>query len=426
MAVYLKDATYVDWNTLGFRQTDILVGEGRDGSVTLVAGAPDGLSNERGDTLLDCRGKLVTKSFACGHHHVYSALARGMPAPKISPRNFVEVLRYVWWRLDKLLDVEMIEASALATALYCARNGVTFVVDHHASPSAVEGSLETIAKSFDRVGVSHLLCYELSDRDGEGPKGKGLEETEGYLRAGHQGQVGLHASFTVGNDLLRDSVRLAGKYNTGIHVHVAEDPVDEEECLKEHGKRVVQRYRDAGMLDLRGSIFSHCIHLNEEERQLLRESGVFIAQNTESNLNNNVGEFSSKGLGSNIMLGTDGMHSDMLRSAKASFLVGQRSEGIDLAGIYRRFRRVHEFIQEGGFSGDGENNLVVLDYNSPTEVNQDNFLGHFVYGLESAHVDSVISSGRLIVRNKRLTTVDEEEILRFAREMGNKLWSKMR
>jgi cytosine/adenosine deaminase-related metal-dependent hydrolase len=310
--------------------------------------------------------------------------------------------------------------------MYCARNGVTFVVDHHASPSAIEGCLETIAKAFERVGVSHLLCYELTDRDGEQPKHKGIEETESYLKAGHQGHVGLHASFTVGDELLEEAVRLAEKHGTGIHVHVAEDPIDEEECVRVHGKRVVQRYRDAGVLDLRSSIFSHCIHLDDEERRLLRDSDVFIAQNTESNLNNNVGEFTSTGLGSKIMLGTDGMHSDMLRSAKAAFLVGQRVEGIDMAGIYRRFRRVHEYLRNGGFSGDGENNLVVLDYNSPTEVNQDNFLGHFVYGLESSHVESVISSGELIVRNKRLTKVSEEEILQFSREMGNKLWSKMR
>ena len=116
----------------------------------------------------------------------------------------------------------------------------------------------------------------------------------------------------------------------------------------------------------------------------------------------------------------------MLRSAKAAFLVGQRTEGIGLPGIYERFRRAHEYLRENGFSGDGENNLVILDYDSPTEITEENFPAHFVYGIESRHVESVISCGRLIVRDRKLLTADEGEILGFAREMGNKLWAKMR
>jgi cytosine/adenosine deaminase-related metal-dependent hydrolase len=426
MTIYLRDATFIDWKTLKFRRTHLAIQAGRGGSLSFPDTLPSPNLLAENDVLLDCRNKIVTKSFACGHHHIYSALARGMPPPRKTPGNFYEILQYVWWRLDKLLEPEMIRASALAAALACAKNGVTFIIDHHASPSAVENSLETIAAAFDKIGVAHLLCYELSDRDGEGAKEKGLAETENYLRAGRQGHVGLHASFTVGDDLLRRAVDLAAKYATGIHVHVAEDRIDQEVCLKEYGQRVIERYRDAGLLALRGSIFAHCLHLDDRERRLLRESAVMIAQNTESNLNNNVGDFTSRGLGPQIMLGTDGMHGDMLRSAKAAFLLGQRTEGIGLAGIYERFRKGHGYIHDNGFSGDGENNLVILDYDSPTEIQEDNFLGHFVYGIESRHVESVISSGRLIVHDGKLLTADEEEILHFAREMGNKLWAKMR
>ena len=426
MTIYLRDATFIDWKTLKFRQTHLAIQAGPGGSFSFLDTLPaPGLLSED-DVLLNCRNKLVTKSFACGHHHIYSALARGMPAPPKIPKNFQEILKYVWWRLDKLLDTEMIRASALTAAMACAKNGVTFIIDHHASPSAIENSLETIAAAFDKIGVAHLLCYELSDRDGEAAKEKGLAETENYLQSGRQGHVGLHASFTVGDDLLQRAGYLAAKYGTGIHVHVAEDPIDQEICLKEHGQRVVDRYRDAGLLALKGSIFAHCLHLDDGERRLLKESPVTIAQNTESNLNNNVGDFTSRGLGSQIMLGTDGMHGDMLRSAKAAFLVGQRTEGIGFPGIYERFRKGHGYIHDNGFSGDGENNLVILDYDSPTEIREDNFLGHFVYGIESRHVESVISSGRLIVQDGKLLTADEEEILGFAREMGNKLWAKMR
>jgi len=403
MTIYLKDACYVDWNSLEFTKGHMAVSSKDGEKLKFLDTLPgkDTLSDD--EIILDCQNRLVMKSFACGHHHIYSALARGMPAPEKIPGNFAETLQYIWWRLDRLVDMEMIKASALVTALYCLKNGVTFVIDHHSSPFAIEGSLETIAKAFEDVGISHLLCYEMSDRDGELPKENGLEESERYLENKSQGHVGLHASFTVGDDLLKRAVALAEKYGTGLHVHVAEDAVDQEHCMKTYKKRVVQRYADAGVLDLNKSILSHCIHLDEKEVALVRDSGVWVAQNTESNLNNNVGVTNYKALGENVILGTDGMHSDMLRSANAD-----------------------HYIRENGFEGDGDNNLVILDYDAPTEINPGNFLGHFIYGMEAKHVESVISSGRLVLYKKRLMTADEGEILTFAREMGNKLWDKMR
>jgi cytosine/adenosine deaminase-related metal-dependent hydrolase len=426
MTLYLKDTTYIDWQTLEFQSAHLAVAPGVDGNIQLLDKLPSQAQLNTDDSVLDCHHRLVTKSFVCGHHHIYSALARGMPPPAKVPQNFTEILEYIWWHVDKSLDKEMIEASALVSALYCVKNGVTFVIDHHASPFAIPGSLETIAKAFDRVGLSHLLCYEMSDRDGEGPREQGLRETAEYLASGRQGHVGLHASFTVGDDLLQKAVALAQSHSTGIHVHVAEDKADQEACQRDHGQRVLERYRDAGLLDLEKSILAHCIHLDEAEKKLLRNSGVWIVQNVESNQNNNVGLANCAELGEHIMLGTDGMHSDMLRSAKAAFLSGQAVEGIDVESIYRRFQNAHAYIQNSGFTGDADNNLVILDYNAPTEINADNFLSHFVYGLDASHVDSVVSGGQLVVENKKLLTADEDEILAFSREMGNKLWEKMK
>ena len=425
MTLFLKNATFIDWETLAFRKSHIAVSASGPETLRFIENLPSSDSLAAEDRILDCTGRLVTRSFGCGHHHIYSALARGMPAPEKIPENFSEILTYIWWRLDKLLETDMIEASALVSALYCAKNGVTMVIDHHASPHAVENSLSTIAKAFDRVGISHLLCYEMSDRDGEASREKALAETEAYLKDGGKGHVGLHASFTVGDELLQRAVDLASTCNAGIHAHVAEDGVDQKRCQEDHGKTVVGRYADAGVLDLSGSIFAHCIHLSPEEIKLVANAPVWVVQNTESNLNNNVGVADYSLFGDRILLGTDGMHSDMLRSAKASFLTGQAAEGAGMDTIYNRFRNIHRYVDRYGFEGDGENNLVILDYDAPTEINEGNFLGHFIYGIDSRHVESVIANGRLIVENRRLTTVDEGEILGIAREMADKLWRKM-
>ena len=422
MSLYLKNATFVDWLSLEVKETHLAVEEGDQGGITFLDQIPQPGPEDR---ILDCRSKVVTRSFACGHHHIYSTLARGMPGPSKTPTNFVQILERVWWHLDKRLDKEMIRASALAAAVHCAKNGVTFVIDHHSSPFAVEGSLFAIARAFEEVGLSHLLCYEISDRDGEGPREAGLAETGAFLSAGNQGQVGLHASFTVGEQLLDRAVELAHRHGTGIHVHVAEDRADQDRCLAKYGVRVVERFSEAGVLDLEGTLLVHCLHLEPKERRLIKNSPAWVVQNTESNQNNNVGLSGYTWLPGRVLLGTDGLHSDMLRSAKAAYLAGQATEGLPLGKAYLRFRAVHRFLKEFGARGDGENNLVILDYDSPTELNSSNFLGHFLFGLEPRHVETVISQGRIIVEERRPTLVDQGEVLTLAREMGRKLWEKM-
>jgi len=425
MTLYLKNANYLDAQTLELRKTHLAVEPGPTGSLAFRESTPSASELSAQDTVVDCRGRLVTRSFACGHHHIYSTLARGMPAPPRIPANFLEVLEYIWWRVDKRLDRDMIEASALAAALHMAKHGVTFCVDHHSSPYAIEGSLETIARAFEKIGLGHLLCYEISCRDGQGPMEAGLAETDAYLSSGCRGHVGLHASFTVDDDLLKRSVELARKHGTGLHVHVAEDLADQEHCLKTYGKRVVQRLHEFGALESPHTILGHCLFLDEQEKKLLRESPVWVVQNVESNQNNNVGTTGYTGLTNNVMLGTDGMHSDMLRSAKSAYLVGQNTEGVSPDQMYARFRNVHRFIKATGGVGDGANNLVILDYDSPTEITSENFSGHFIYGLESSHVLSVIAQGKMIVEERRITSVDEAEILAFAREQGLHLWQKL-
>ncbi len=170
---------------------------------------------------------------------------------------------------------------------------------------------------------------------------------------------------------------------------MAEDKADQAHCQANFGKRVVERLSDAGALELSKSILAHCIHLSPGERELLQKSGVWVVQNVESNQNNNVGLGSYGDLKSRMMLGTDGMHCDMLRSAKAAFLSGQATEGIGFDTIYDRFRNVHRYIPSTGTTGDTDNNLVILDYDPPTDLTRDNFLGHFVYGIDARHVVTV-------------------------------------
>ncbi len=421
MSILLTNATYIHPASLEFITSHILVEEGLNGGIKFIKDTPSNSNIQ----IIDCSGKYITQSFVCGHHHVYSALARGMNAPKKNPENFNEILEYVWWTLDKCLDVEMIEASALYTAMASLKNGVTFVIDHHASPFAIGGSLEIIASAFEKVGASHLLCYEISDRDGTQKAQEGLVETAEYLEE-NQGLVGLHASFTLSDDTLQKALRVAQHFDTGIHIHVAEAFSDQQHCIDTYGMRVIERLQKAGALSSPKTILGHCLHLSENEKKIISHSPAWVVQNTESNLNNKVGFFNAAALGDNVMMGTDGMHSDMLRSAKAAFFVGQNFDTIGYDSVYKRFRNADNYLHTNHFKGHGPNNLVVLNYDSPTPFNQSNFLGHFVFGLESRHIQHVISQGKLVVENHKITSVDEEKILSSAKVQAQRLWAKMR
>ncbi len=424
MAILLKNAQYLNWKSLEITETNILVYEGIDEKIEFI----DRISPEiekTAKTVLDCRGMIATKSFAVGHHHAYSALSRGMPAPAKNPQSFREILQYIWWNLDKALNRDMVEASALATAIACAKSGASFIIDHHASPNFIDGSLEIMAAAFEKIGLSHLLCYEISDRDGEKIAQNGLDETNAYLK-NYQGLVGLHASFTLGDKTMKKASQLMENHNSGVHIHVAEGVYDQQQCEEHYGMRVVERLKHFGMLESPKSILAHCLHLSSYERRLLHDSKAWIVENMESNLNNNVGFFNAEGLGDRIMLGTDGMHSDMLRSAQMAFFAGQYKDTIDFGSAWKRFRNTHNYIETNNFKGDGENNLVLLKYDSPTAINASNFLGHFIFGLNSSHVQHLISNGQLIMKNRTLLNIDEEEILEFTKIQSQRLWETLK
>lgn len=419
--ILLRNATYVDIDTQNISVKNILVEKGKPLSFPENTVNIDVRENAES---IDCSGKIVFRSFVNGHHHAYSALSRGMPAPSKTPADFKETLQYVWWKLDKALDPEMIKISAYITAIAAAKAGCTFIIDHHSSPSAIKGSLGAIASAFEEVGIGHLLCYEISDRDGVSATEEGLIETDEYL-SGHQGLVGLHASFTLSENTLNKAIYLTDKHATGIHIHVAEDKYDQDFTMKNYGCRVVERLENHGLLESSKTILAHCIHLDDNERRIIRVKGVTVVQNCESNLNNKVGYFNADNTWNRIMYGTDGMHSDMLRSAQYSYFTGLNNENMSPDVATGRLNYAHCYLKDNGFGGDGDDNLIVLDYDSPTPVNSDNFKGHMIYGMNSAHIRHVISQGRLIIQDGRVITVDEENILREARSLAQKLWKKI-
>jgi putative selenium metabolism protein SsnA len=387
-----------------------------------------------GEKTVDLSGKFVMPGMVCGHTHLYSALARGMPAPKKTPRNFYEILKYVWWKLDRALDDEAVYYSTLVGVLDAARCGTTTLIDHHASPNFVRGSLGVMGEAFSKVGLRGVLCYEVTDRNGKHGAKLGLEENETWVAKNRGpmfgGLVGAHASFTLSDESLSSCSDLAEGLGSGVHIHVAEDPCDQADCTNKYQMRLIDRLAAFGVLGPK-TILGHCTHLDKASLDVAREAGCWFAHNPRSNMNNSVGYAPVHLMGKQVALGTDGIGADMFEEAKfAWFKARDAHNGLgigDVAGFLTGAQDLASALLEvrlGVLEPGGAADLVVLDYPTPTPVTSQNLYGHLIFGMSSQFVTDVMVNGRWVVKNRRIVGVDEDKIRVEAHRVAKKVWQR--
>lgn len=426
----LKNAQIAEGWPPHLAKTDLRV---KDGVIAARGGAQ---RPREGETVLDLRGKLVMPGMVCAHTHLYSALARGMPGPAQAPRNFVEILQKIWWKLDRALDREAVYYSALIGAIEAARAGTTLVIDHHASPAFIRGSLDTVRAALDTVGLRGILCYEVTDRGGAKEEALGIEENAAFIRnsaddSKFKGLVGAHAAFTLGPRALRACGDLAEKLDCGVHIHVAEDRCDAEEARRRYRKRLVVRLKESGILTPT-SILAHGTHLSEADLETIQAARSWLVHNPRSNMNNAVGYAPVDQFGDNAALGTDGITCDMFDEVKWAYFKAQDAGRTPsppdcLRWLAGNARLAAEIFKRpfGSLRVQAPADLIVLDYPSPTPLHDDNILGHMIFGIRSAHVESVMVDGRWIVQNRTLPGIDLEAVYTSARRVAAKLWKRL-
>jgi putative selenium metabolism protein SsnA len=383
---------------------------------------------------VDCARCLVVPGLVCAHHHLYSSLARGMPYQLDSPSDFLQILRRVWWRLDRALDQEAVWASAIVGGAVAVLCGTTTIIDHHASPNSVEGSLDTIRSALDLLGARSVLCYEVTDRDGPDIALAGLEENRRFLEAEWplaRGMVGAHASFTLSEETLAACADLARSADAGLHVHVAEDAADQRDAMARFGKRVVDRLADAEALDER-ALLAHCIHLDEGELRTIRASGATVVHNPTSNMNNGVGH-APVGLLAALALGTDGTGGDMFAEGRSAYWRAREDDltvspqwVLDLqAGSARVAGQAFGEPLLGTLQKDAPADLLVLEYDPPTPLDEGNLPGHWVHAMTSRHVRDVMVGGEWAVSQRQLARADAKELTARCNDAARRLWERM-
>lgn len=424
----------MNWLLEGGLLVDLARGRVERGSL-VVAG--DRITRAAGEAeRIDVSGCVVIPGNVCAHHHLYSALARGMPAPPEPPRNFVEILQRIWWRLDRALDPQTIKLSALLGAVEAARAGTTTIIDHHASPEAIDGSLDLVADGIGEAGLRAVVCYEVTDRHGTAHGQEGIAENVRFLRSNRwpliRGMMGAHASFTIGPQTLEALVAEARAHRASVHIHLAEDAADENDAIERYGMRTAQRLEKAGALT-EGDLVAHGVHLDEGEQRIVRDSGAWLAHNPRSNMNNGVGYAPVLRMGPRVALGTDGIDGDMFTETRACYLkaretsweVGPRFAVERLAAGARIAAAMFGAPLLGTLQEGAPADLVVLEYPAPTPLTGGNLAGHLVFGMTAAAVRDVMVAGRWVVRGRRHQLVDEEELAARCREAAPLLWKRM-
>ena len=405
--------------------------------------------NEAEYTKINLKGKLLLPGFINGHMHLYSTFARGMDIKaEVPPRNFLEILNKVWWRLDKKLNDEDNFLSAQVALLDSLKCGVTTVFDHHASPFALKGSLDILEKAAEEIGIRTCLCYETSDRDGEKIADEGIEENVRYIKKCNKADnpmrkalFGMHASITVSDKTAKKIAEAASNLNTGYHVHVCEDKADLNDSTAKYGRSVVERFNDEGLCNSK-SIFAHCVHAYQSDFDIMAKKGNFIAHNSHSNMSNAVGILDipmALSKGAKVMLGTDGFTPMMQESIKTAMVL-QKVSKLDpqylsypeMQSVYfkNNFALATEFFgmhYERAFGEIAEGapaDLICVDYFAPTKINDFNFLGHFLFGISTRPVTDVFVAGKYLIKNGEFTMFSEQELAKKAQKASKKFWEK--
>lgn len=415
-----------------------------DGNTIKCVGESEAVKAANKDAeFIDAKGGVIMPAFINTHEHIYSAMARGLSIKGYNPKGFLDILDGQWWTIDRHLSLKNTYLSAIETYLECIRCGVTTVFDHHASFGAIRDSLFKIEEAAKLTGVRSCLCYETSDRDGKDKMTDAVLENEAFIKHALSddsdmiaGMFGMHAQFTL-SDSTMDFCREHTPDGVGYHIHVAEGIEDLHDSLKNHSKRIVDRLYDFGILGEK-TLCAHCIYVNEHEMDLLKETDTMVVHNPESNMGNACGcpptmAIVHKGILTG--LGTDGYTHDMIESYKVANILHKHhlcdanaawgevpvmlfENNAAIAGRY--FKKPLGVLKEG-YAAD----VIVTDYIAPTHMDGANANSHILFGMMGKSVVTTIANGKVLMKDREFTTLDEEKLLADVREGSAELWKSI-
>ncbi len=409
----------------------------------ITAVGPSASEGVDADKIIDVKGKIVHPGMVCSHHHYYSGLSRGITANIPPSPDFISTLKNLWWRMDRALDEESTYYSSLICSLDAIKAGTTAVVDHHASPNFIKGSLHQIKRGFEDTGLRGMTCYEVTDRNGGlAEMQAGVEENIAFAKEVDadkkdpertylvEAAIGGHAPFTIadeGLEMMADAISSTGR---GMHLHIAEDAYDISWSHHHYGMDIIDRLDSFGLIDDK-AILVHGIFLSDDEIDLLNEKDAFLAHNARSNMNNHVGYNKNLPKIKNLLIGSDGIGADMFEEMKFAFFKhrdagGPMWPGDFLPAVARGNELLSRYFgsQFGRIAPGYKADLVISDYQSPTPLVPENIAGHIAFGLGSGSVNSVIVDGKIVMENREFP-FDVEKMYADASQQAKAVWDRV-
>ncbi|MDR3494487.1 MAG: amidohydrolase family protein [Ancalomicrobiaceae bacterium] len=387
----------------------LTIGPDKTGRVVAITGGRIVAEPLAGAEMLACPDGVIETGAVCAHTHLYSALSPyGMPAPQPEPLNFLQILERTWWRLDRAIDAETLSAAARLYVAEALISGTTALVDHHESPTFIEGSLGVLAEACEAFGIRALLCYGATERNfGAAEAKRGLAESARITSGPRiRSLIGLHAGFTVSDDTIKAAADLAQRRGTAIHIHVAEDIEDVEDARRRGYAGPIERMESLGAL-VPGSVLAHGVHLSAEEVALAAKHKCWLVQNPRSNLRNRVGYPYELWASPRVALGTDGWPANMTDEQRALLqLAAMHSDD----GAEKRL--------------PAGNQLIAEHFGAATAGLERGGLGDLVIRVDGA-VRHVVVDGRVVVRDGALAGHDIEAIRAEAKAVSSRLWDRM-
>ena len=441
-SLLIANGTVVTWEP----DADLIEGGAvyvEDGLIVDVGLTRDLTVRYPGAEQMDARGQLIMPGNICAHTHFYGAFARGMAIPGPPPQDFPEILERLWWPLDQALHEEDVRYSALVCLVDAIKHGTTTLIDHHASPNALMGSLDILADAVQEAGLRASLCYEVTDRYGPDKARESVEENVRFIQAAKArptvgAAFGLHASLTVSDETLAACVEACEGLRAGFHIHVAEHPADEYDSLNKYGLRVVDRLCRAGILGER-AIVAHCVHTDMWEMELLRDTETWVTHQPRSNMNNAVGAADVDAMlrgGVKVCLGNDGFSNNMWAEWKTAYLLHKvwnldprRANGMNIVAmaVHNNAALASIFFPDTpvGYLAPGmAADIILVDYHPTTPLSAGNLPWHILFGFEASMVTTTICAGNVLMRDRELLTLDEEAITARSRELAKDVWGR--
>ena len=386
------------------------------------------------DEIINGEGMVAIPGLINTHTHIPMSLLRGIA----DDMELMEWLNTKIWPIEANLDPESIKTGALLGMFEAIRTGTTTLADMYffedkIAEAAIEiGMRAILASSFMDFGTPQARDKEKAFRIAKDFVKEWKDKEELVIPS-----IGPHAPYTCSPDLLQESIEFALEKDCLIQIHLAEDYSEVEQIKKKYGKTPVRHVADLGLFRAK-VIAAHVVWPNKEEIDILTNKNVLVSHNPISNLKVAAGispvpEMLSKGV--SVGLGTDGPASnntvDMFETMKAAALIHKcikkdptvmdAQQVLDMATIIpaKSLGLNVGSIEEGKLA-----DIVLLDTELPWWTPLHSVLSHLIYAARSTDVNSVIINGKTILRQKRLISLDEREIMTRASKTSKALLEK--